>query len=445
MLPKLTVSGYRGIWGDTLNPTIARKYFEAFAQFLKVRHSSKIVLARDTRSSGTEISRIAQEVFTNIGIDVVNIGIAPTPTVLYLVHKYSYDGALMITASHNPIEYNGLKFITSSGLFTNEEEVREINLYLNNDLDLVEMTGEYIEDTNLPFEHVQHILDNIDVEIIKNKKIKVVLDTINGTGAITTPTLLKELGCEVIIINEVPDGNFAHIPEPLPQNLSQLGEKVRQVGADIGFAQDPDADRLVVCDERGEIVFEEYSLSLAVLSVLKREKGSITINMSTSNTNTDIAKQYGSETFRTKVGEANVVEGIIKNNSIAGGEGSGGIIYPKINTARDSLVGIALILRLLASTNKKVSELVDELPKYEMHKEKISFIGNLENLYKEIKNTFTDGVVNELDGLRIDFQDSSWIHIRPSNTEPIIRLIVEAKTKERIEGILGIVKNIISK
>lgn len=442
MLPKLTVSGYRGIWGDTLNPAIARKYFEGFAQFLKVRYSSKIIIARDTRSSGKELSEIATDVFTSIGIDIIDIGITPTPTVLYLVRKYGYDGAIMITASHNPIEYNGLKFINSSGLFTNEEEVREINLYLNNDLDTTEMVGEYIEDTKLPFEHVQHILDNIDVEIIKSKKIKVVLDTINGTGTITTPTLLEKLGCEVTIINGVPDGNFAHIPEPLPQNLSQLGEKVREVGADIGFAQDPDADRLVVCDENGEIIFEEYSLSLAILSVLEKEKGSITINMSTSNTNTDIAKAFDCKTFRTKVGEANVVNGIIENNSVIGGEGSGGIIYPKINTARDSLVGIAIILELLAHSNKKVSQLVGELPKYEMHKEKISFNGDLTNLYREIKNTFTDGLVNELDGLRIDFPDSSWLHVRPSNTEPIVRLIVEAKTKERIVEILGVVKNI---
>lgn len=442
MLPKLTVSGYRGIWGDTLNPAIARKYFEGFAQFLKVRYSSKIIIARDTRSSGKELSEIATDVFTSIGIDIVDIGITPTPTVLYLVRKYGYDGAIMITASHNPIEYNGLKFINSSGLFTNEEEVREINLYLNNDLDTTEMVGEYIEDTKLPFEHVQHILDNIDVEIIKSKKIKVVLDTINGTGTITTPTLLEKLGCEVTIINGVPDGNFAHIPEPLPQNLSQLGEKVREVGADIGFAQDPDADRLVVCDENGEIIFEEYSLSLAVLSVLQKEKGSITINMSTSNTNTDIAKAFDCETFHTKVGEANVVNGIIENNSVIGGEGSGGIIYPKINTARDSLVGIAIILELLAHSNKKVSQLVGELPKYEMHKEKISFNGDLTNLYREIKNTFTDGLVNELDGLRIDFPDLSWLHVRPSNTEPVVRLIIEAKTKERIVEILGVVKNI---
>lgn len=445
MLPKLTVSGYRGIWGDTLNPAIARKYFEGFAQFLKVRYSSKIIIARDTRSSGKELSEIATDVFTSIGIDIIDIGITPTPTVLYLVRKYGYDGAVMITASHNPIEYNGLKFITSSGLFTNEEEVREINLYLNNDLDTIEMIGEYIEDTKLPFEHIEHILENIDVEVIKSKKIKVVLDTINGTGATTTPTLLEKLGCEVTIINGVPDGNFAHIPEPLPQNLSSLGEKVREVGADIGFAQDPDADRLVICDENGEIIFEEYSLSLAILSVLEKEKGSITINMSSSNTNTDIAKAFGCETFRTKVGEANVVNGIIENNSVIGGEGSGGIIYPKINTARDSLVGIAIILELLARSNKKVSRLVTELPKYEMHKEKIYFSGDLTNLYGEIKNTFMEGLVNELDGLRIDFTDSSWLHIRPSNTEPVVRLIIEAKTNERIGEILETVKNIISK
>ena len=445
MTPKLTVSGYRGIWGDTLNPIIARKYFEGFAQFLKVRYSSKIIIARDTRSSGKELLKIATDVFTSIGIDIVDIGITPTPTVLYLVRKYGYDGALMITASHNPIKYNGLKFITSSGLFTNEEEVREINLYLNNDLDAVEMTGECIEDTKLPFEHMEHILENIDVESIRNKKIKVVLDTINGTGAITTPALLEKLGCEVTMINGVPDGNFAHIPEPLPQNLSQLGEKVREVGADIGFAQDPDADRLVICDEKGQIVFEEYSLSLAILSVLEKEKGSITINMSSSNTNKDIARQFGCETFRTKVGEANVVNGIIENNSVIGGEGSGGIIYPKINTARDSLVGIAIILELLARSNKKVSELISDLPKYEMHKEKISFTGNLENLYTEIKKNFQNSNSNELDGLRIDFSDSSWLHIRPSNTEPIVRLIIEAKTKERIGEILETVKNITSK
>jgi phosphomannomutase len=472
--PKLTVSGYRGIWGETLDEDIARDLSLAFAKFLIAHNGKKILIGYDARESGKDLVNIVTQTIISLGVDVTIGGLLPTPSVLFLVRELGFDGAVIVTASHNPKEYNGLKFVTREGMFTNEDEVLEIEKNRHKTQETRDETenerlktknngfgikdersktkyiplGEIRKDETLGEKHIEHILKNIDVELIKNRKFKVVLDPINSAGSILTPKLLESLGCEVIVINGNPNGDFAHMPEPLPENLKSLGEKVLEVGADIGFAQDPDADRLVVCDEKGKVVFEEYTLSLSIKSVLEKLGSNnpldIAINVSTSSTNEELIRKSGGKAYRTKVGEANVVSKMLEKNIIIGGEGGGGVIYTPINACRDSLMGIALILEMLARGEEKISEIVESLPKFEMQKNKFKFEGDLKNLYEKMMNKFGDGIPNKIDGLRLDFPDGSWIHLRPSNTEPIVRLIGEAKNKEKIDKLIEKVKNLIN-
>jgi phosphomannomutase len=427
---QFTISGLRGVWGENLNESIAKAHIEAFAIFLQERKARKIILGRDARESGPIIGGIAKEILIRAGFEVVDAGIIPTPTIIFLIRTMQFDGGIMLTASHNPREYNGIKFLTKEAFYANQKEVNEIKSYLGEKAK-EEQGGNVKEDNTLGVLHVKHVIDNVNKDLIASKKYKVVIDTINGAGCYLGPMLLEELGCEVVPINNIPDGNFAHIPEPLPENLIGLGEKAREAKADIGFAQDPDADRLVVCDEKGEIIFEEYTLSLAIKSVLKNTPGDIVTNLSTSNTNEDLVKDVSYKNYRTKVGEGNVVAGIIEHKAVIGGEGGGGVIYPKVNLCRDSLTGMALILESLAQEDKKISEIVATLPKYEFIKTKMPFSGNINEAIEKIIKEFQDGTPDTQDGLRLDFADRSWLQIRASNTEPIIRIFAEAKTKDR--------------
>ncbi len=432
---KFSITGLRGVWGNTLNEDNARSHIEAYAIYLQKRNAKRILLARDSRKSGPIIQDIAIDILTKAGFEVTFAGIIPTPTVIYLTRTTPFDGAIMITASHNPPEYNGIKFLTSSAFYINETELEEIRGYVGSTPTQKE-GGSITEDNTLAIQHVEQVLKNINVESIQKRKFKVVLDTINGTGYFVGPTLLEKLGCEVTVINGTPDGNFAHMPEPLAENLTGLSEKVREVGADIGFAQDPDADRLVFCDEHGVMVLEEYMLSLAIKSVLDVTPGDIVTNLSTSNTNEDLVKAVGHNIYRTKVGEGHVVQGIIDHNAVIGGEGSGGCIYPKINLCRDSLAGMGLILELLARESRPVSEIVASLPQYISIKTKMNFAGDAHAVIQKMIEEFKDGIANTEDGVRIDFSDSSWVQLRTSNTEPLIRIWSEARTKERAEALI---------
>lgn len=295
--------------------------------------------------------------------------------------------------------------------------------------------------------HIRKILDNINVKAIRERKFKIAVDMTNGAGAVMTPELFKELGIKLIPLNNIPNGKFTHKPEPLKENLGEIEMLVKKEMCDLGFAQDPDADRLVVIDENGEMISEEYTVALGMEAILSKgnaENKVIVVNMSTSQMNVDIANKYGAKCIRSKVGEANVVEEMLKNNAIAGGEGGGGIIYPTINFARDSFVSMVLVLELLAKRQQTVSELVNSLPKYYMKKDKVNVSGDLKETYNKLKNHFSGTLVNELDGIRLDFGDSSWIHLRPSNTEPIIRLYGEAKSEERINSLFVEVKSLLS-
>ncbi len=288
-------------------------------------------------------------------------------------------------------------------------------------------------------EHADQILAHIDVEAIRVRKFKVAVDMINASACVMDPYLFEKLGVELIPLNNIPNGRFSHKPEPLKENLEDIANLVKESKADLGFAHDPDADRLVVINEKGEVISEEYTITLVAENILsKNQDETFVTQLSTSRMSEDVAKKYGSKYIRTAVGEPNVVEGIIKNNAIVGGEGNGGVIYPTINTARDSFVGLALILELLAERKQTVSECVATLPKYFMKKDKWSIENqDLKEIILKLKTHFKEAKTIEIDGIRLDFSDDSWLHLHPSNTEPIVRLFGEAKDEKTIKTLFN--------
>ncbi len=453
---RINVSGYRGTWGSTLTKEVVILYTRAFVSFLKVKNSNpKILIGRDGRESGPEILQIILNELKNLGVEGINGDILPTPTVLFSVRKHGYDGAVIITASHNPIEYNGLKFVNDEALFTINEEVIEINKYYEEEIekynkgetsiDQPNNTEIKISDISFTKEHADKILENINVDAIKAKKFKIAVDMINASACVMDPYLFEQLGVEVFPLNNIPNGKFGHRPEPLRENLSDIEKLVIEKSADVGFVHDPDADRLVTVTEKGIVVSEENSIALSIENVLSKNPGKpIVLNLSTSQRGADIAKKYGSECFRTKIGEGFVVEGMLAHQAIISGEGNGGVIYPTINTARDSFVGLSLILELMAERNRPISVLMDELPQYIIKKDKWSVIGvNLPEIYAKLKIIFNEAKYDEQDGIRFDLTDGSWLHLRPSNTEPIIRLFGEAKTQSRIDELFEEAKKVI--
>lgn len=452
---KLNVSGYRGIWDETLTEKIVIGYTRAFARFTKEETKNdnpSILIGRDGRQTGSHIRDIVVTELKNLGVNVIDGDILPTPTVLFSVRNHKYDGGIIITASHNPIEYNGLKFVNKNALFTIEKEVTKIEEYYQIEevklADLGNITNFVSADKssnpNFIKEHVDKIISHVNVEAIRAKKWRVAVDMINASACVIDPYLFEKLGVELVPLNNTPNGIFTHKPEPLRENLDQIGKLVLESKSDLGFVHDPDADRLVVVNEKGEVVSEEYSISLVIENIVSKNQGSpIVLNLSTSQTGADIAKKYSSECFRTKIGEGYVVDGILEHNAIIGGEGNGGIIYPTINTARDSFVGIALILELLAERDQTVSECIDTFPKYYIKKDKWPIGGDLSIMYSKLNSHFNEARIDEQDGIRFDFPDSSWIHLRPSNTEPIIRLYGEAKNQNDIDSLFEKVKKII--
>ena len=463
--PTLQVTGYRGVWGETLTAEIAQTYARAYAQFIKESYNAKptILIGRDGRESGRIIADAIIPVIESLGINVIDGDILPTPTIMFAVNKYNYDGAIIITASHNPIEYNGIKFVVQGGRLTNENEVEKIKSFLD------ERASAPQEDTNFsalnplsggsdtqknshlpatpdfPKEHADHILKYINVDAISARKFRVAVDMINASACVVDPYFFEQMGVELLPINNIPNGQFAHKPEPTVENLVETGKIVKELGVDIGFVHDPDADRMVIINENGVVISEEYTLGFGTELILSKNPGrNVVVNMSTSQLIPDIAEKYGSKCIRTKVGESNVMGGMIKYDAIVGGEGTSGVIFPTLNNCRDSFVSLALALQLLAERNQTVTECVDSLPKYFMKRDKWPAGGDLNTMYAKLKDHFADGNFNEEDGLRIDLPDKSWVHLRPSNTEPIIRLFGEAKSTERVDELFAEAQKVIS-
>lgn len=439
-----SVSGVRGIFGETLNPIVASQYASHFGQFIAQEsvnppsnHRPRIVVGRDSRTTGKAMLYAIISGLISTGCEVIDLGIVPTPTVLLNVKKHSAQGGISITASHNPPQWNAMKFIDGDGMFLHPDKAFSFLNSLEEEIKWKDWQniGSVAEDTDAINYHIERILAIpwLNVEQIRSRKFKVVLDSVNGAGGLASPLLLKALGCEVIEINSEPTGFFAHSPEPLNENLHQLEEAVKIHNADLGFATDPDVDRLAIVDEKGQCIGEEYSVALAELFVLPKKLGDIVVNLSSSMLSDYIARKFGVEVHRTKVGEIYVGKLMRELNSPIGGEGNGGIICPDINYTRDALTGMAIILGLLAETNQKLSDIVNSLPRYYIAKAKVE-------LPKEMMSQVLEMLPSLLSDYELDFQDGikaiapdHWIHIRKSGTEPVIRVYAESDSLQRSE------------
>lgn len=421
------VSGVRGLIGDTLTPQVALEFAQAYGTVLR---GGRVVLARDSRPSGPLYAAAATAGLIATGCQVTDLGLVMTPSVGRAIRDGQYDGGVMITASHNPAAWNGLKFLDNLGIAPDPEHARRIAE--------VRAAGSFhlltsgfpapSADHEAGRRHAEAVAQAREVDLSPLRGARVVLDSINGAGCVDTPAFLESLGCQVIHLNGEPTGEFAHRPEPIRENLGQLAVAVREARAVIGFAQDPDADRLALVDERGEYIGEEYTLALAVKSVLSRHPGPVATNLSTSRMIDDIAARYGVAVFRTPVGEAHVARAMLAHDCIIGGEGNGGVIDPRICYVRDSLSGMSLVLQLMAATGKSVGELVADIPRYASVKQKIEVPRErMPEAIEAVTKAFADQNPNTDDGVRIDF-DAGWVLLRASNTEPILRVFAEAQS-----------------
>lgn len=434
------VSGIRGIVGETLTPVVAAEFAQAYATVLG---GGRVVLGRDSRPSGSMFAGAVRAGLIAGGCEVTDLGLVMTPTVGRAISEGGYDGGVIITASHNPREWNGLKFLDELGVAPDPDRAGRIaEIRASGAYQLIrDGFAEVGMDDRAGERHVRAVLEACEVDLGPLRGTRVVLDSVNGAGCRDTPVLLGALGVEVVQINGQPTGDFAHPPEPVRENLGGLCEAVRRTGAALGLAQDPDADRLAIVDERGEYIGEEYTLALAVQSVLSRRPGVVAANLSTSRMIDDIAAGHRVEVIRTPVGEAHVARAMQAHGCVVGGEGNGGVIDPRICHVRDSLSAASLVLQLLAATGETVSELVAGLPRYATIKEKFALErGGIRAAVEAVTGAFGDERLNTSDGVRVDFADG-WAHVRPSNTEPILRVFVEAVTVERARELMARVRD----
>lgn len=434
----ISISGMRGIVGENLTPSIAAEYGCAFGKFLKNSHAGKgkkmlVCIGRDSRSSGEMLKSAVTTGLCSVGVDVIDLGLVTTPGVGIMVRELQCGGGVIITASHNPIQYNGIKLLLGNGVAPPADIAGQIKQnYLDKHFALVDSVGhgEVTSNEQTDETHIAKVLAIADEEAIATRKLKVVLDSVNGAGGRVTKKLLAKFGCEIIAMNDEPTGIFAHRPEPTAKNLTDLCKVVKEQEADIGFAQDPDADRLAIVDETGAYLGEEYTLALAAKYIFSRESGKAATNLSTSRMIDDIAGKADGHVIRTAVGEANVAAAMLEHSCIIGGEGNGGVIDLRVGPIRDSLVGIALVLQLMAETGMTVGQLAGEIPAYYMCKDKFTADQTqAERILKSAKETFSEAKLDTTDGCRFDFEDG-WLHLRASNTEPVMRVIVEAKNKK---------------
>lgn len=441
-----SISGIRGTIGgkvnDNLTPLDVVKFASAFGTWLqntKHKKNLTLVIGRDARISGEMVSSLVSATLQGLGINVVDLGLSTTPTVEVMVPELNADGGIILTASHNPKQWNALKLLNEKGEFISGEDGAEVlKLAENEDFNYAEVDdlGKY-ETRDDAFDiHIQKILElpMVDAEAIKTKKFKVVLDAVNSTGGISIPPLLEKLGCEVVKLYCEPNGQFPHNPEPLKEHLGDICALVKAENADFGIVVDPDVDRLALVDENGEMFGEEYTLVAVADYLLKNKKGAAISNLSSSRALRDVAQSHDSEYFASAVGEVNVVTLMKEKNAVIGGEGNGGIIYPDLHYGRDSLVGVALFLTHLAKENKTVSELRASYPAYFMGKKKIELTPeiNVDDLLTKMEKEYQNEEVSTVDGVKIDFADN-WVHLRKSNTEPIIRIYTEAKSQEEAD------------
>lgn len=431
----VSVSGIRGRVGEALTPPVVATYAAAFGSWARGNgKSDAVVVGRDSRVSGPLFHRIVVGTLQAVGCRVIDIGLTTTPTCQLAVEHHHAAGGLMLSASHNPIEWNALKFIGPSGLFLEKHEGEAMRALVETGIDYVtwDRLGSVEVDADAASRHIEQVLaiPYVNVEGIRARRFKVALDCVRGAGAVIVPQLLERLGCEVTGINLEPDGRFPREPEPTAENLREFEGFVRQSGADIGFAVDPDVDRLALVSEQGKAIGEDFTLALAAKLVLRHRRGPVVTNLSTSRLIEDVAREAGVEAVRAPVGEVNVAVKMRETNAAVGGEGNGGVILPEMHLGRDAPIGVALMLQLLLEEGRPLSAIAAELPRYVIVKDKLDRPNaSLDAVYEALIGAFPDAAVDRQDGLRLSWPDR-WVHVRPSGTEPIVRVIAEAPTSE---------------
>ena len=443
-----SISGIRGTiggaQGDNLTPIDIVKFTTAYVRFMSEKHQGKrltIVLGRDARLSGTMVNDIIEGTLLGCGADVINVGLCTTPGTEMAVITHKADGGIIITASHNPKQWNALKLLNENGEVLNDAEGKRVLALAEDeafDFPEIDAIGKVISREDFNSTHIQQVLalDLVDVEAVKARKFKVVVDAVNSIGGVVIPQLLKELGCEVVELNCEPNGEFAHNPEPLPENLTEISEVIRREKADLGVVVDPDVDRLALVNEDGTMFGEEYTLVAVADYILSKQVGNTVSNLSSSRALSDVTVAHGGEYNASAVGEVNVVKKMKDTGAIIGGEGNGGVISPALHYGRDALVGVALFLTYLVERGLKMTELRATYPAYFASKNKIQLTPaiDVDKVLLEMKQRYSAERVNDIDGVKIDFAEN-WVHLRKSNTEPIIRVYTEAKSMAEADAL----------
>ena len=454
-----SISGIRGTIGgrpgDGLSPLDVVKFTAAYAKFISAnttRTSRTIVVGRDARLSGPMVEKLVVATLCAMGFDVVNIGLASTPTTEIAVTSEGACGGIILTASHNPAQWNALKLLNQDGEFLNDSQGKEVLRIAETDdysfAEVNDLGHEYVNNT-YNRRHIDSVLalPLVDVEAIRKAEFRVAVDAVNSVGGTVIPQLLRALGVkEVIELNCEPNGRFAHTPEPIPENLTGIAEVMKSGIADVGFVVDPDVDRLAVVMENGEMFVEEYTLVAVADYVLSHTPGSTVSNLSSSRALRDVTNSHGCSYSAAAVGEVNVTAKMKETGAVIGGEGNGGVIYPELHYGRDALVGVALFLTLLAKSGKKVSELKATYPAYAIAKTKVELTPDIDvdAILAAMKDKYANENITDIDGVKIDFPDS-WVHLRKSNTEPIIRIYSEAATMEEAEALGTSIREVIQK
>lgn len=452
-----SISGIRGTIGgaagDNLTPLDLVRFVSAYCRFIKEREPQKrkkVVLGRDARLSGPMAASIVEGTLVGCGVDVVNIGLATTPTTEMAVTGLGADGGIILTASHNPKQWNALKLLGADGQFLDAKEgavVLEYALAEEFEYAQVDELG-HVERRSYDKEHIDAVLalDDVDVDAVSKAGLKVVVDAVNSVGGVVIPELLERMGVEVVRLNCTPDGRFAHNPEPLPANLTEISEAVVKEGADMGIVVDPDVDRLAFVSEDGSMFGEEYTLVAVADYILSRRKGATVSNLSSSRALADVTASYGCDYTASAVGEVNVVAQMKRTGAVIGGEGNGGVIYPELHYGRDALVGVALFLTHYVRKGMSMTKLRASYPQYVISKNKIELSEgvDVDAILGALKEKYASERVTDIDGVKIDFADG-WVHLRKSNTEPIIRIYSEAHTAERADELSEQVKAVVDK
>lgn len=443
-----SISGIRGTIGghagDNLTPLDVVKFTTAYARLIAERNPGRkltIVIGRDARISGEMVANLVEGTLLGCGVDVVNVGLCTTPGTELAVTAHKADGGIIITASHNPRQWNALKLLNGEGEFLSDAEGKRV-LAMAEEEDFaypeIDGIGHVVSRESYNERHIEQVLalPLVDVEAVRARKFKVVVDAVNSVGGIVMPELLRRLGCEVVELNCEPTGEFAHNPEPLPQNLTQIAQVIVREKADLGIVVDPDVDRLAFVNEDGTMFVEEYTLVAVADYVLSHKVGNTVSNLSSSRALRDVTERHGGRYYASAVGEVNVVAKMKEVGAVIGGEGNGGVIYPELHYGRDALVGTALFLTHLAKCGMTMTQLRATYPAYYASKNKIELTPaiDVDKVLREIKARYAGEKVNDIDGVKIDFAED-WVHLRKSNTEPIIRVYTEAKSMEEADAL----------